>query len=144
MTTDPALNAMIRLRSEIAGRINHHNDEAERAERELGHVDAVLHMMSPDLVLEHIGAKKWPPRTPTARRNNRLRTIVEIMRATPQSLTASAIAERLAERAGEGPLEGVSRAALIRKVESSLHRLRTRGRAVAIPQEVGPQAWRMT
>ena len=143
MTTDPTLNAMIRLRSEIAGRINHHHDELERAERELGHVDAVLHIMSPDLVLDEIAAKKFKAHPHPPRRNNRLRMIVDIMRETPKSLTVAAIAEELAKRTGEGGVGMVGWNQLLKKVESSMARLRTRGSAIAVPQEIGPQAWRL-
>lgn len=141
--TDLTLNAMIRLRSEIAGRIEHHQEEATRAARELGHVDAVLQILSPGIELGAIRTKPFPARH-VKRKNGAARLIQTVMRENPQSMTVEEIVEALIESGKLGAADAAERNVLVHRVGNSLYRLKMRKRAVAIPQDVGAQRWRLT
>lgn len=136
----PTLNSMIRLRSEIVGKIEHHQEEAERARRELGHVDAVLQMLSPGIALGAVKAKRFPVRK-LDRKNGATRLMLSVMRAHPQSM---AVRDIVALMLKSGKLKDADPTALQRRVENALNRLRLRKGAVAIPQDTGPQHWRLT
>lgn len=56
------LHALIRKRSEIAGRIEHLQDEMRKAIADLDNIDASIHIFDPELELTKIKPKPVPPR----------------------------------------------------------------------------------
>jgi hypothetical protein len=56
------LHALIRKRSEIAGRIEHLQEEMRAAVIDLDNIDASIHIFDPELELEAIKPKPVPPR----------------------------------------------------------------------------------
>lgn len=140
--TDYGIAALTRLRAETAGKIEHFQKEAERARRQLVHIDAVLEMVAPDLVLDQIKAKAYPKRH-QSRKNGASRVAVDVLRESGKALTVGEIADAVAHRQGLGDLDRIARNALIKKVENTVRRLRDKRGAVAVPQPTGPQAWRL-
>lgn len=141
--TSYAVHAMTRLRAEIAGKIEYLHEQAEQAERELGHVDAVLHMLAPGLALNAVAAKQYPPRKRDPRRNGWARMVLDVLRNTPKSLTVDEIADEIVRTRFNGEMDRKQRVALEKRIDNQMHRLRDREAATAIPQESGRQAWRL-
>ncbi|HET7084136.1 MAG TPA: hypothetical protein VFI23_05155 [Rhizomicrobium sp.] len=56
------LHALIRKRSEIAGRIEHLQDELRKSVVDLDNIDASIHIFDPQLELTNIRPKPVPPR----------------------------------------------------------------------------------
>ncbi len=56
------LHALIRKRSEIAGRIEHLQDELRKSVVDLDNIDASIHIFDPELELTNIRPKPVPPR----------------------------------------------------------------------------------
>ena len=139
MSNTYAVPALTRLRAEIAGRIEHHQTEAEKAAREIAHVDAVLHMIAPELALEAIRTKAYPPRT-QPRRNAGGRLVATIMRERGVPLLVAEITDEIVARR-KLELDERAYAALKHQVENAMTRLRRQGGARNIPQDVGPQRW---
>ena len=56
------INALVRKRSEIAGRIEHLQDELRQAVIDLDNVDHTIHLFDPTIELLEIKSRPVPPR----------------------------------------------------------------------------------
>lgn len=135
-----AINALVRLRAQIAGEIEHHQSEAERCARKMEHVDAVLHIMAPDLKLEDVKAKAFPPRT-SKRQNSNTRILATVLRERGVPMLVTELTDELITRRKLQHLDDKAMFNLRHGVENAMNRLRRRGEARSILQDVGPQRW---
>ena len=138
-----AINALVRLRAQIAGEIEHHQQAEDKAQRALAHVEGVLRIMAPEVELPAVTPKAFPPRK-QGRRGENARLICVILRDTPKAMTVGEIADAFLERRGQSGAPPQERNRVMRCIENTLGRMRDRaGTAHAIPQHDGPQAWRL-
>lgn len=61
MDGEHTINGLVRKRSELLGRIDHHITQWQQAARDLEHVDHVLRLLAPELDLGEVKAKPVPP-----------------------------------------------------------------------------------
>jgi len=92
------LHALIRKRAEIAGRIEHLQDEMRAAVIDLDNIDASIHIFDPDVELEEIRSGPVPPRH-QALRGEISRVVFATLRNAKVKLKTSDVALRvMAER----------------------------------------------
>ena len=92
------INALVRKRSEIAGRIEHLQNELRQAVIDLDNVDHTIHLFDPNIELEEIKSRPVPPRH-QAFKGEVTRIVLATLRNAKRPLTTAEIAQRvMAER----------------------------------------------
>lgn len=87
MENDHTINALTRKRAEIAGRIEHHQTLLRQSIIDLDNLDATLRLFVPDIELEDIKPKPFPPRN-AAFRGEVSRIILMALRSSKTPLSA--------------------------------------------------------
>ena len=143
MAQSPTVYGLIRKRSEIAGLIEHHQDQLRQLAIDLEHLDATLRLFAPDIDLTTIKAKKPAP-AHAASHGQLARFILEALRDAPGGLTSVQIAEAfIADRRIHAPDKAT--VSLIRKrVGYCLRYQRERGALQSEPGLGGLLVWRVT
>ncbi len=133
-TKSPTVYGLVRKRSEIAGLIEHYQDQLRQLAIDLEHLDATLRLFAPDIDLSTIKAKKLPP-AHAANHGQLARFILEALKDAPKGLTSVQLAEAfIAERRIHAPDKAT--VSLIRKrVSYCLRYQRKRG---VLRSEPGP------
>jgi len=140
MAESHVVTGLVAKRAQLAGRIDACRRELERLVVDVGHLDGAIRLFAPDYKLDRIRAK-------TARRRNRFfhqgecqRLVLEIFRDASEPLSASRLAEALAQRKG---LE--ASAALIEQMRKSalgaVKRLAGKGIITAAGTDGGGKTW---
>ena len=92
------INGLIRKRAEIAGKIEHLQDQLRQLVIDLDHIDASIHIFDPSIELEEIKARPVPA-PHHAFRGQVTRTVLTALRNAKKPLTTQDIAMRvMAER----------------------------------------------
>jgi hypothetical protein len=95
---DHAISALIRKRAEIAGRIEHLQDELRQAVIDLDNVDHTIHLFDPTIELHEIKSRPVPPRH-QAFKGEVTRIVLATLRNAKRPVTTAEIARRvMAER----------------------------------------------
>ena len=143
MAQSPTVYGLIRKRSELAGLIEHHQDQLRQLAIDLEHLDATLRLFCPDIDLSTIKAKKLPP-AHAANHGQLARFILEALRDAPKGLTSVQLANAfIAERRIHAPDKAA--VSLIRKRTSyCLRYQRERGVLRSEPGPGGLLVWRIT
>ena len=96
---DPhVLTGLISKRREIAGQIEHTQDQLRQLVIDLDHVDAAIHIFDPSIELEEIKSRPVPPRH-QAFKGEVTRIVLATLRNAKRPLTTAEIAQRvMAER----------------------------------------------
>ena len=96
---DPhVLTGLISKRREIAGQIEHLQDQLRQHVIDLDHVDAAIHIFDPSIELEEIKSRPVPPRH-QAFKGEVTRIVLATLRNAKRPLTTAEIAQRvMAER----------------------------------------------
>lgn len=98
MADEHTLSGLIRKRAEIAGRVEHMQDQLRQLVIDLDNVDATIRLFDPDIDLAEIKPKPLPPRH-HAYRGELSRIILTTLRNAKKPLTTREIAQRvMAER----------------------------------------------
>lgn len=98
MAESHVVSALTAKRSELAGLIQHHRTEIERAAADLKHLDATLKLFSPNIDLRTIRAKPHRQRNQYFKPGECQRLVLEIFRDTGGALSSRQIAEHIVER----------------------------------------------
>jgi hypothetical protein len=96
---DPhVLTGLVNMRADLAGRIEHLQDELRQAVIDLDNVDHTIHLIDPDLELQEIKARPVPPRH-QAFKGEVTRIVLTALKNAKRPLTTAEIAQRvMAER----------------------------------------------
>lgn len=95
---DHTIGALVRKRAEIAGRIEHLQDELRQSVIDLDNVDHTIHLFDPTIELQEIKSRPVPPRH-QAFKGEVTRIVLATLRNSKRPLTTAEIAQRvMAER----------------------------------------------
>lgn len=95
---DHTISALVRKRAEIAGRIEHLQDDLRQAVIDLDNVDHTIHLFDPTIELQEIKSRPVPPRH-QAFKGEVTRIVLATLRNAKRPLTTAEIAQRvMAER----------------------------------------------
>ena len=98
MAETHVLSALIAKRAELAGKIEHLQDQVRSMVIDLDNVDHTIHLFDPTIELAEISKRPVPPRH-SAFRGEVSRIVLETLRNAKRPLTSSEIGQRvLAER----------------------------------------------
>ena len=98
MSEPHVISALIRKRAELAGRIEHLQDELRQAVIDLDNVDHTIHLFDPSIELQEIKARPVPPRH-QAFKGEVTRIVLTALRNAKKPLTTADVAQRvMAER----------------------------------------------
>lgn len=95
---DHTINALIRKRAEIAGRLEYHLAEARKAEDDLASVDHTLAMFAAGIRPQEIKPKRFRPDAKP--RGEVMRHILEALRTAKAPMTGAELAAVVLERRG--------------------------------------------
>jgi hypothetical protein len=133
MPNSHCLSGLVAKRAELAGRIEHARSELDAMLASLAALDATLRLFDPEIRVQAIRPKPFPPVRSYQSPGMRVRDVLGALRETGQPMTTREIAARL--RAGQGHGDGdakaLSRAGEI--VGAALRKLRAKGVASAQP-----------
>lgn len=93
--TDYAVEAMLRRRSEIAGKIKKAQADIAAMAADLEHLDAALRIMAPEMEIAPISAKLHTPPEHWSKRGEMSRTVLTVLRLATVPLTSRQIAMQL-------------------------------------------------
>lgn len=93
--TDYAVEAMLRRRSEIAGKIKKAQADIAAMAADLEHLDAALRIMAPEMEIAPIAAKLHTPPEHWSKRGEMSRTVLTVLRLATVPLTSRQIAMQL-------------------------------------------------
>lgn len=93
--TDYAVEAMLRRRSEIAGKIKKAQADISAMAADLEHLDAALRIMAPEMEIAPISAKLHTPPEHWSKRGEMSRTVLTVLRLATVPLTSRQIAMQL-------------------------------------------------
>ena len=132
------LSALRRLHSDLAGQLLDNRDKATRLRQDMKHVEAVIKLIAPDYSLRAIAIRRRKP-NPYFKRGTIFRSVLELLRDTPEPLAASEITARLL--AGIGVTEPAREdfRTLFGGVEASLRN--NEGKTVRRAGEGKPSKW---
>ena len=125
MATDLAVAALSRKRAELAGRIEHARSELDAMLASLAALDATLRLFDPEIRVQAIRPKPFPPVRNYQSPGMRVRDVLGALRETGRPMTTREIAARLLAGQGRGGDEKMlSRAGEI--VGAALRKLRAK------------------
>lgn len=98
MTHEHTISGLLAKRSEIAGKLEHHQSLVRQLIIDLDNIDATIRMFAPDIELNEIKPKPLPPRS-AAYKGEVSRIVLETLRTakhpcSTQELTMHVMAER--------------------------------------------------
>ncbi|MER9890028.1 hypothetical protein NKJ48_31075 [Mesorhizobium sp. M0114] len=92
MDHKPALYALIRLHSEIGGKIRHNAKQATKLIEDMKHVEAVLHLLEPGFNAPAISVKRRNNPNPLFKRGYIIRAAIDVLRTATEPMSAEEIA----------------------------------------------------
>jgi hypothetical protein len=100
MKHKPALYALVRLYSEIAGKIKNDKAELAKLKANLAHVAAVIHLLEPAYNLRNITPKRVQARNPWFNKGECLHHALDVLRLADKPLSARQIAIAVLQKRG--------------------------------------------
>ncbi len=91
----PAVAHLVQLHAELGGRRIASLQEAEQCADAMKHVEAVIKICDPAFDVHSIAVRRRNQTNPWFKRGHMLRTILDVLRAATEPLTAREIAERM-------------------------------------------------
>lgn len=151
MDGEHTINGLVRKRSELLGRIEHHVSQWQQAAHDLEHIDAVLRIMAPDLNLEGVKPKPVPP-LHAAFKGEVARLVADCFRLHPgQALSTPAITDYVMKQRGLDVSDKNLRTLLLKRVSACLGTWRRKGRITGERPPGAPRTgegsfcvWRLT
>ena len=126
MTEPHVVSALIRKRAEIAGQIEHHQTMLRQAIIDLDNLDATLRLFVPDIELEEIKPKPFPPRH-AAFKGEVARLVLEALRQSNGPMTAQQLAQHFMAARGLNTADKKLVRVIGKRIGSCLRHHRARG-----------------
>ena len=141
MENEHVISALVRLHSQIGGKIKANQSEARKLVTDMKHVEAVLHMIQPDFNAQKIAATRQRKANPMFKHGEMWPTVLSILRDAGEPMTAREIAKAmLATKGIETPTYDQWRAVYGAISPSLRHHI---GRYVDCVGEGMPKRWRV-
>ena len=137
MKNEHTINALMRKRAEIAGRIEHHQTHLRQAIIDLDNLDATLRLFQPDIDLEEIRPKPFPPRN-VAFKGEVARIVLEALRQSKGPMTAQQLAQHFMAQRGLNTADKKQVRIVGKRIGACLRHHRARGVLRSIPGR-GPE-----
>lgn len=134
------VSGLVSKRAELAGRVQHHQNEIRRLGVDLAHLDATLRLFAPALDLRGIKPRGQRRPNPHFRHGESRRLILDVLREAAKPLTSRAIAEAMLSRKGVDA-RGEDLEAVQKIVLCALRRMETQGVARESGKDAGGQAF---
>ena len=132
MAQSHCLSGLVAKRAELAGRIEHARSELDAMLASLAALDATLRLFDPEIRVQAIRPKPFPPVRNSQSPGMRVRDVLGALRETGRPMATREIAARLLAGQGRGGDEKMpSRAGEI--VGAALRKLRAKGAVSAQP-----------
>ena len=119
MDNEHTINGLFRKRAEIAGKIEHLQDELRSLVIDLDNVDHTLRLFQPDIALEDIKPKALTPRH-EAFRGQLTRIVFAALREADGPLTTQDIAMRVMADRGLDPANAMLKRVIVKRVGACL------------------------
>ncbi len=100
MAESQLVSGLVEKRAELAGEVEHYQQELQRLAAELGHLDATIRLFDPDYNLGAVRSKKRGQRTQWFAPGECQRLVLETLRDATEPLSGRALAEALVARKG--------------------------------------------
>ena len=143
MAEPHVVTALVAKRAEIAGRIEHAQTSLRQLIIDLDNIDAAIRLFKPDIDLEEIRPKPFPPRN-QAFRGEVSRLILSALRQSPSPLSTHDLARHVMAERGLNTADKRLVRVIGKRVGSAMRHLRNRG---LVRSEQGPGQyldWRIT
>lgn len=132
------VTGLVDKRAELAGEIERTHERLRELVDALGHLDATLQLIAPDMELEAIRPKAFRPPDDWSKRGQMSRLVLSILRTSKEPLTTREIAaQMLLERAMDAEDVRMLRV-MTKRVATALRDQRDRGRVESLE---GPGAY---
>lgn len=136
MENEHVINALVRKRSELAGRIQEHQEALARLLSDVNTIDASILMFAPGYVLETICPKPMPAAYP-AMRGEITALCLGILRDAGEPMRTEEINRLLMIARGLSPADKVLYRMMLQRVHSCLRNHRKHGRVKSTKSEDG-------
>lgn len=134
------LHALIRKRAEVAGKIEHCQQELRRLVAEIDHLDATIRIFNPEVDLEAIRPKRVPPRH-AAFKGEVMRVVLNELRDADGPVTTKQISLVLMRERGLNPDDAELSKIMVKRVGACLRKLLDRGAVKKVPVEGAFNGW---
>ena len=151
MDGEHTINGLVRKRSELLGKIEHHVSQWQQAARDLEHVDHVLRLLAPEMDLGEVKAKPVPP-LHAAYKGEVARLVLECFRLNPgKSLSTVFVTDYVMQQRGLDSTDRQLRTLILKRVSACLGTWRRKGRVTGERPPGAPRTgegsfcvWRLT
>ncbi|MGY4395828.1 hypothetical protein ACVWZA_000989 [Sphingomonas sp. UYAg733] len=134
--TDYMVTDLVAKRAALAGEIERAQETLAKLVQDLGHIDATLRIIAPDLAVETIKPKAFRPPADWSKRGQMTRMVLDILRTARQPMTTREIAERMVVERGIAATPDTLNS-MGRRVAYALREQRKRGVATSTEGEAG-------
>ncbi len=134
MTETHVLSALIAKRAELAGKIEHLQNEVRQMVIDLDNVDHTIHLFDPSIELEEIHKRPVPPRH-SAFRGEVTRIVLATLRNAKRPLTSAEIGQRVMVERGLDTANAHLLKTMIKRTGACLRHWEKRG---AVRKQPGP------
>ena len=139
MAESHVVSGLVAKRSELAGLINHHQDEIRRLAADLAHVDGAIKIFDPDYDIRSVKPVTVRAGNPWFGHGEISRWALETMRIAEGALSTRQIAERLIEKSGKTVSGSKEWDYIMKLVVSALRRLENKGHVRTVGKADGPR-----
>jgi hypothetical protein len=134
--TDYMITGLVAKRAALAGEIERAQEALGKLVQDLGHIDATLRIVAPDMAVEAIKPKAFQPPADWSKRGEMTRMVLNILRTARQPMTTREIAERMVVERGIAATPDTLNS-MGRRVACALRRQRELGFARSAEGEAG-------
>jgi hypothetical protein len=138
--TDYMVEGLAKKRAEVAGEIERVHLLLGKLVQDLGHIDATLGIVAPDLVLEAIKPKVFQTPEDWSKHGQMSRVVLSILRTATRPITTREIAAQMVMERGLPATDKVLKT-MTKRVSTCLNIRRERGQAVSQPGPGFHQLW---
>lgn len=136
------LSGLLTKRAEIAGLVEGLQDRLREALISLDHIDQTILLFDPEADLAEVKAKPLPPRH-VAFKGQVTRSILQMLRATGDSLDSKAITLRLMAERELNTADAKLLKTIQKRVGAALRNMRDRGLVTSVEGNAGLLHWRL-
>ncbi len=136
------LSGLLTKRAEIAGLVEGLQDRLREALISLDHIDQTILLFDPEADLAEVKAKPLPPRH-VAFKGQVTRSILQMLRATGDSLDSKAITLRLMAERELNTADAKLLKTIQKRVGAALRNMRDRGLVASVEGNAGLLHWRL-
>lgn len=132
MENEHVLSGLARKRAEIAGQIEHTQDQLRKLVMNLDAIDAAIRIFDPTADVAAIAPKQYPPRH-AAFRGEMMRFVMGALRVAEKPVTTRDIALQVMKGRGLNPDDAELSVTIRKRVGACMYQLKTKGIAREVP-----------